>query len=85
MPPTPKPFDQPDVHMFDYAGLLRAMKECRERTQQLIRACGLRNAARREAEALIEQIDAVACLTRVPDAEHLVGAKPQHHATPPMK
>ena len=44
------------------------MRICRAEVNKFRSACGLRNPAYDEVEALIEEIDAFAALTRIPDA-----------------
>ena len=65
-------FYHPAPEEYDYDRLLKALKECRLMARKLTIASGLRNPAYRETEALIAQIDAVAALTRVPDASAFV-------------
>ena len=63
------PFKHPDEADFDYEALLEAMRVCRMHVMRFMIACGGRNPAAGEARLLIEQIGAVALLTRVPNAE----------------
>jgi hypothetical protein len=67
------PFAHPDPEAFAYEPLLEALRLCRQEVERFRIACGPRNPAYREAEALSAQIDAVARLTRVPDAASRVG------------
>jgi len=62
------PFLHHEPAAFDYAGLLDAMRECSLRVQRLRAACGERNPLFEECGALIAEIEAVAILTRIPDA-----------------
>ncbi|MGE0629288.1 MAG: hypothetical protein AB7O43_15800 [Hyphomicrobiaceae bacterium] len=63
------PFKHPDEADFDYDALLEAMRVCRMHVMRFKSACGGRNPAGEEAQRLIEQIGALARLTRVPNAE----------------
>ncbi len=82
MPRALNKFDHPAEHEFDYQELLEAMRVCRQVVQHFSSACGLRNPARREADALIEQIDAVARLSRVSGAREYVAPANLGHSTP---
>jgi hypothetical protein len=61
------PFAHPD-ETFDYDALLEALALCRSNVLAFQRQCGVRNPAFSDARALIEQIEALALLTRVSDA-----------------
>lgn len=65
-------FHHPDETEVSYAAMLDAMAACRREVQAFQARCGQRNPAYEEARALIERIDAVARLTRVPGAIDLV-------------
>ena len=62
------PFHHPEQDAFDYHLMLEAFAMCRREAERFKFACGVRNPAYREAEALVQQIDAVALLTRVAGA-----------------
>ena len=57
---------------FDFESLLDALAACRSQVLGFQRSCGVRNPAFAEARALIAQIEALALLTRVPDARRRV-------------
>lgn len=82
MPKAFNKFAHPAEHEFEYDELLEAMRACRHVVHRFSTACGLRNPARREADALIEQIDAVARLSRVSGASEYVTPSNLGHATP---
>lgn len=65
-------FAHPDPKDFDYKPLLGALRECRLRVVEFMGKTGQRNPVYVEAESLIAYIDAVARLTRVPDAVRFV-------------
>ena len=65
-------FAHPDMAEFDYMPLLKALRECRLRLNEFMARTGPRNPAYVEGESLIAYIDAVARLTRVPDASGFV-------------
>ena len=81
MPKRLNQFAHPAPDEFDYETLLETMRVCREQVQAFANACGLRNPARREADALIEQIDAVARLSRIGEAERIVRPSLVGHGT----
>ena len=85
MPRAFNKFAHPAEHEFDYDELLEALRACRQVVHRFSSACGLRNPARREADALIEQIDAVARLSRVSGASEYVTPALVGHATPPPR
>ena len=66
------PFHHPTSEDFNYDLMLEAMAICRREVSAFKAACGLRNPIYREVEALMEQLDAVARLSRVAGAEELV-------------
>ncbi|MFY0609951.1 MAG: hypothetical protein JXQ99_00385 [Hyphomicrobiaceae bacterium] len=66
------PFHHPDQDEVSYEMMLEAMAMCRREVQAFRAQCGARNPAFREAQALVEQIDAVARLSRVAGAEQIV-------------
>ena len=66
------PFHHPDEDEVSYEMMLEAMAMCRREVQAFRAKCGARNPAFREAQALIEQIDAVARLSRISGAENVV-------------
>lgn len=78
---TIDPFRHPDSEQFDYERLIAALRECRATVELLCAGCGIRNPVYREAEALIAQIDAVAALSRVPDAVNRVVTRRRGHST----
>jgi hypothetical protein len=65
-------FAHPDPKNFDYKPMLAALRECRLRLVEFMGKTGPRNPAYVEAESLIAYIDAVARLTRIPDAVKFV-------------
>ncbi len=75
------PFHHPSANEVDLAALLDVLRDCRLRVSHLRAACGLRNPLAREAEALIEPVDAVAILTRVPGAQAHVNPTNLGHST----
>jgi hypothetical protein len=75
------PFHHPDNGQVDYERLIAALRECREQVEHLRTHTGIRNPVYREAEALIAQVDAVAALSRVPDAVQRVSKRPRGHST----
>ena len=64
-------FAHPD-ETFDFDSLIEALQACRMQVLLFQRVCGVRNPAYAHARGLIEQIEALALLTRVPDARHRV-------------
>lgn len=75
------PFHHPSGNEVDLTALLDVLRDCRLKVGHPRAACGLRNPLAREAEALIEQIDAVAVLTRVPGAPAHVNPTNLGHST----
>ena len=75
------PFYHPTAEEVDYARLLAAMRDCREEVKRFWQHCGLRNPAQEEARALLEQLAAVAALTRVPGAPDIVSPPTGSHST----
>ncbi len=65
-------FAHPDPRSFDYKPLLGALRECRYQLVEFMAVAGPRNPVNVEAESLIAYIDAVALLTRVPNAAQFV-------------
>ncbi len=76
------PFHHPQPDVFDYAGLIDVMRECRCRVGRLRAACGQRNPLFEECGALIAEIEAVASLTRIPGALEKVTPVITGHSTP---
>lgn len=74
-PGRPDPFRQPDPGDFDYRPLLRSMRECRHRVDEMMSHVGSRTQIYIEAVTLLDQIDTVARLTRVPAAVKFVRRK----------
>jgi hypothetical protein len=75
------PFHHPDGGEVDYERLIAALRECRKQVDQLQAHCGIRNPLYREAEALVAQIDAVAALSRFPNAVQRVRRRTRGHST----
>lgn len=78
MSDTPKPPDEHDLFAhpspeeFDYKPMLATLRECRLRVGEFMLKTGPRNPVYVEAESLIAYIDAVARLTRIPEALRFV-------------
>ena len=53
------PFRTPPIN-YDCETLIRAMAQCREEVERLTRECGYRAPLRREAEAVVLDLDALA-------------------------
>ena len=75
------PFHHPEVDEFDYVQLLNALRDCRAAVQTFSAKCGLRNPARDGAQVLLAHIDALALLTRIPDAGRQVKPPTGSHST----
>ena len=73
------PFKTPAVD-YKYDPLIEAMALCRERLVLLTRECGDRLPMRREAEAVIHDIDALSKLLPEGAADRII-PKPPLHAT----
>lgn len=71
-PSEPDLFAQPSPQDFDYKPLLAALRECRFCVVEFMAKTGAHNPVYTESEALIACIDAVARLTRIPDAAKFV-------------
>ena len=76
------PFKTPPVN-YDYGPVVDALALCRERVTLLIRECGDRLPMRREAEAVIHDIDALAKLLPEGAADQVIPNQ-QLHSTPPQ-
>jgi hypothetical protein len=68
-------FAHPSPKEFDYKPLLAALRECRFQLVEFMGKTGPRNPVYVEAESLIAYIDAVARLTRIPNAVKFVTRK----------
>ena len=73
------PFRTPPVS-YDYGPVIEAMALCREEVEQLKRQCGERLPMRREAEALLHYIDALAKLLS-DDAAERINPQRRWHST----
>jgi hypothetical protein len=71
------PFRQPDPGDFDYRPLLRSLRDSRIRIGEMLSRVGTRTQIYVEAVTLLDQIDTVARLTRVPAAVKFVRRKPK--------
>jgi hypothetical protein len=75
VPARPDPFLQPDPGDFDYRPLLRSLRECRIRIGEMMSRLGSRTQIYIESVSLLDQMDTVARLTRVPAAVKFVRRK----------
>ena len=75
------PFHHPEMDEFDYVQLLIMLRDCRAAVQTFSAKCGLRNPARDGAQVLLAHIDALALLTRIPDAGRQVRPPLTSHST----
>jgi hypothetical protein len=75
IPAKPDPFRQPDPGDFDYRPLLRSLRDCRIHIGEMMSRLGARTQIYIEAVSLLDQIDTVARLTRVPAAVKFVRRK----------
>jgi hypothetical protein len=71
----PDPFRQPDPGDFNFRPLLLALRDCRIRLGEMMSVTGSRTQIYVTAETLLDQIDMVARLTRVPAAVKFVRRK----------
>jgi hypothetical protein len=71
----PDPYRQLDPGDFNYRPLLEALRDCRIRVGELMSVTGARTQLYVSAETLLEQMDTVARLTRVPAAVRFVRRK----------
>jgi hypothetical protein len=76
----PDPFRQPDPGDFNFRPLLEALRDCRIRIGEMMSATGSRTQLYVTAEGLLDQIDMVARLTRVPAAVKFVRRKKEPKA-----
>jgi hypothetical protein len=76
-PARPDPFLHPDPGDFNYRPLLETFRDCRIRLGEMMASVGRRTQIYVESERLLDQIDAVARLTRVPAAVKFVRRKPK--------
>lgn len=75
IPGEADPFRQPDPGDFDYRPLLRSLRDCRIRIGEMMSEVGARTQIYIEAVTLLDQMDTVARLTRVPAAVKFVRRK----------
>jgi hypothetical protein len=80
-PRGPDPTRQLDPGDFDYRPLLQALRECRIRIGEMMSRTGARTQIYIEAVSLLDQIDTVARLTRVPAAVKFVRRKKEPRQT----
>ena len=76
-PGRPDAFAHPDPGDFNYRPLLESLRECRIKLGELLAQVGRRTQISIEAETLLDQIDTVARLTRVPAAVKFLRRKPK--------
>ena len=76
-PGGPDPFAHPDPSDFNYRPLLESLRDCRIRLGELLAQVGRRTQIYIETETLLDQIDTVARLTRVPAAVKFLRRKPK--------
>ena len=79
--PLPDPTVQPDPGDFNYRPLLEALRECRIRIGEMMTSVGRRTQLYIESEKLLDQIDTVARMTRMPAAVKFVRRKPKDPET----
>ena len=77
------PFRTPSIN-YDYGPLIEVMAQCREEVERLTRECGYRAPLRREAEAVVLDLDALARLLPEGAAEQIIPSRPLH-STPPTR
>jgi hypothetical protein len=73
----PDPTAQPDPGEFNYRPLLEALREVRIRIGEMMTSVGRRTQLYIESEKLLDQIDTVARMTRMPAAVKFVRRKPK--------
>jgi hypothetical protein len=76
----PDPYRQLDPGDFNFRPLLEALRECRIRVGEMMSVTGARTQLYVTAETLLDQIDMVARLTRVPAAVKFVRRKKEPKA-----